>query len=74
MATRTRYLAIQSDLPAEGFVRLPEVLKHVPISRSSWYEGIRTGRFPPGVKISERTVAWKVEDIRALISKLNARS
>ena len=33
-------------LPNEGFARLPQVLAVYPVSRSTWLEGVRTGRFP----------------------------
>jgi predicted DNA-binding transcriptional regulator AlpA len=58
-----------SILPAEGFVRLPAVLKVYPCGRSTWWEGVRTGRFPKPVKLGPRTTAWRVEDIRALIDE-----
>jgi len=60
----------QQVLPSEGFVRLPTVLAVLPISRSSLYDGIKQGKYPAPVKLSTRTSAWKVEDIRLLIKTL----
>ncbi|RZI41505.1 AlpA family phage regulatory protein [Herbaspirillum sp. HC18] len=57
------------SLPDTGFVRLPVVLKFFPVSKSTWWAGVRSGRFPQGHKISERVTAWKAEDIRTLIQK-----
>jgi prophage regulatory protein len=57
------------SMPATGFVRLPTVLHHIPVARSTWWEGVRTGRFPTPVKIGGVT-AWRAEDIRALIDKI----
>ena len=57
------------SLPDTGFVRLPVVLKLFPVSKSTWWAGVKTGRFPQGHKLSERVTAWKAEDIRALIQK-----
>lgn len=54
-------------LPVTGFVRLPEVLRHYPVSRSTWWAGVKSGRYPAPVKLGERAVAWRAEDIRALI-------
>ncbi len=56
-----------SQLPETGFLRLPEVLRLYPVSRSTWWAGIRTGRYPQPVKLGERCTAWRAEDIRALI-------
>ena len=53
-----------------GFLRLPQVLQFIPISKTAFYNGIREGRFPSPVKLSERTSAWRCEDIRKLIEEL----
>ena len=55
------------SLPATGYVRLPDVLRVYPVSKSTWWAGIKAGRFPQGHKLSTRVTAWKAEDIRALI-------
>ena len=36
----------QSILPETGFVRLATVLALIPVGKSSWWEGIKAGRFP----------------------------
>lgn len=56
-----------SPIPAEGFVRLPTILAHIPVKKSTWWAGVRSGRFPQPVKLSPRVTVWKVEDVRALI-------
>ena len=55
-------------LPPEGFVRLPVVIRVMGIGRTTWWAGVREGRFPKAVKLGPRTSAWRVEDIRALIA------
>lgn len=57
-------------LPDSGFIRLPQVLNTIPVSKSTWWAGIKLGKYPAGIKLSERVTAWRVEDIRALISQL----
>jgi predicted DNA-binding transcriptional regulator AlpA len=32
---------------AQGFLRLPEVLKLIPVSKATWWAGVKTGRYPP---------------------------
>jgi prophage regulatory protein len=64
-------------LPASGFLRLPMVLAPVgpiPVSKSTWWAGVKTGRFPKPVKLGPRITAWRVEDIRALIEEPGATS
>ena len=55
-------------LPETGFVRLPQILSLIPISRSAWWDGIREGKFPKGIKLGTKTTVWRAEDIRALIN------
>lgn len=53
-----------------GFLRLPEVLKIFPVSKSTWWEGVKEGRYPKAVKLSPKVSAWRVEDIRNLIDSI----
>lgn len=57
-------------LPQTGFVRLSAILAPngpIPVSKSTWWAGIKDGRFPKPVKFGPRITAWRVEDIRTLI-------
>ena len=66
-----------TSLPETGFVRLPSIIGDAksdppipplyPVSRSTWWEGVRSGRYPQPVKLGPRITAWRVEDIRSLI-------
>lgn len=66
-------------LPKDGFVRLRQIIGDkstpaiIPVSRSTWWAGVREGRFPKSVKLSTRTTAWRVRDIRALIEEESAK-
>ena len=53
-----------------AFLRLPQVLQIIPVSKSSWWAGIRAGKFPKPVKLTERTSAWRRSDIDALCERL----
>lgn len=58
----------QTTLPETGYVRLSTILKIIPVSKSTWWAGVKDGRFPKSVKLSAKITAWRVEDIRALIA------
>lgn len=60
------------DLPNTGFLRLPEVLLIIPVSKSTFWQGVKVGRYPKPVKISPRCTAWKVEDIRDFIEGIQS--
>lgn len=62
-----------NPLPDTGFVRLPAIIAPggpIPVGKSSWWQGIKEGRYPKPVKLGPKTTAWRVEDIRALIDRL----
>jgi predicted DNA-binding transcriptional regulator AlpA len=68
---------MKKNLPQIGFLRLSQIIGDpiadpptaaiFPVSRSTWWAGVKSGKYPPAVKISQRCTAWRVEDIRKLI-------
>lgn len=54
-------------LPETGFVRLPAILRVIPVSRSTWWQWVKDGKAPKPVKLATRTTAWKASDIHAFI-------
>lgn len=60
-------------LPKVGYVRLPQILAVIPISKSSWWAGIKAGKYPKQIKLGPKTSVWKAEDIWLLISSTNSR-
>lgn len=65
-------------LPETGYLRIHQIIGNpkadppipalIPISKSSWWAGVKSGRFPQPTKVlGPRITAWRVEDIRALI-------
>lgn len=62
----------QYDLPRPGFVRLSQIIgpgRPIPVGKSTWWEGVRSGRYPKPIKLGPRITAWRVEDVRALIER-----
>lgn len=68
-----------NPIPATGFLRLHQIIGNpkavppippiIPVSRSTWWNGVKTGKFPKPVKLGVRTTAWTVDSIRDLIEK-----
>jgi prophage regulatory protein len=55
-----------------GFVRLADILAPagpLPISKSTWWQGVKQGRYPAAVKLGPRITAWRVADILALMEQ-----
>lgn len=63
---------MQNQIPQTGFVRLPQVLSVFPVGRSTWWNGVKTGKYPQPVKLSPNCTAWKAEDIHRLLADLAA--
>jgi predicted DNA-binding transcriptional regulator AlpA len=57
----------QIRIPTTGFLRLPQVLALIPVGKSSWWRGVKAGRYPKPVKLAPRTTAWRADDIVALM-------
>ena len=55
------------NLPSDGLLRVSDVLRFIPVSRSHWWQGVKEGRYPQPMKLSERVTVWRVSDIRQLI-------
>ena len=62
---------MSKSLPETGFVRLPQILSVFPVSRSTWWAGVKSQRYPAPVKLGENITAWKAEDIHKLIKEVS---
>lgn len=62
------------ELPKEGFVRLPQVLAVIPISKSQFWLGVKNGKFPQPIKLGAKTTVWRVEDIRDFIAHFSQQA
>ncbi|MFN7537358.1 MAG: helix-turn-helix transcriptional regulator [Burkholderiales bacterium] len=68
-----------TQLPETGFLRLKQIIGDpkanppippiIPVKKTTWWNGVRDGRYPKPVKLGERITAWRVEQIRDLIAK-----
>ena len=72
-------------LPETGFPRLSQIIGNpntdppippiIPISKSTWWAGVKSGRYPQPVRtLGTRLTAWRVEDIRLLIDASQGRT
>lgn len=71
---------MDNKFPETGFLRLPQIIGNpkavppilplIPISKSTWWQGVKEGRYPQPVRtLGMRITVWRAEDIRALITK-----
>ena len=71
-------LANTTPLPPTGFLRLAQIVGNpktntpplIPTGRTSFLNGVKSGKYPKPIKLGLRTTAWKVQDIKDLIEKL----
>lgn len=68
----------QNSLHTVGFLRLKQIIGNpkasppvhaiIPVSKSTWWAGVKTGRYPQPVRtLGQRITVWRMEDICALI-------
>ena len=58
----------------DRLLRLPAVLDLIPVSKSAWWAGIKSGKYPPGIKLGPRTRAWAESSILSTIEKFKTAS
>lgn len=68
-------------LPETGYLRLKQIIGDstanppippiIPVGKSTFWKGVKSGLFPKPLKLSPRVTVWKVEDIRAFIESNN---
>ena len=57
-----------------GFFRLWQIVGDekrgipalVPVSKSTWWAGVKSGRYPQSVKLSTRITAWRKNEVLAI--------
>lgn len=54
--------------PDDALIRLDEVLKRIPVSRSTFYSGQLRGLYPRAVSIGPRARAYRLSEIRAWLA------
>lgn len=57
-----------------GFLRISQILELIPIGKSTWWAGVKNGRFPKPIKFGPNTTVWRIQDIEDLIKTLNSES
>lgn len=54
---------------SDALWRLTKVLEVIPVSRSHWWDGVKSGKYPASIKLSERITCWRRSEIMALLGK-----
>ena len=69
-----------NNMPEYGFLRLPQIIGNptaippippiIPVCKATWWNGVKSGRFPPSIKLGPRTTAWRVKDIESYVERV----
>jgi predicted DNA-binding transcriptional regulator AlpA len=72
-----------SRISEVGFLRLYQIIGNpkaippiqpiIPVKKSCWWAGVKSGRFPQSYKLSSGITAWRIEDIRSLVDGISSR-
>lgn len=54
--------------PDDALIRLDEVLRRIPVSKSSYYAGQKTGLYPAAVRIGPRASAYRYAEVKAWLA------
>jgi prophage regulatory protein len=66
-SVKTKEAADVQSVSTDRLLRLRQVLELIPVSRSTWFAGVRSGRFPSPVRVGARAVAWRQGDIQKIV-------
>ena len=65
--------------PPLGFLRLSQIIGDpdadppippiIPVCATTWWAGIKAGRYPKGIKLSPRVTVWRASDVYELINQ-----
>jgi prophage regulatory protein len=68
-------------LPETGYLRLSQIIGNnkaeppvpaiIPVCASTWWNGVKKGHYPKPVKLSKNCTAWRAQDIRLLMERIN---
>ncbi len=78
IAAKTPQQTAINNMPQFGLLRLWQIIgisrkgipPIIPVSKSTWWAGVKSGKYPKPVKLSARCTCWRVEDIRALLERM----
>jgi len=69
-----------TPLPETGYLRLHQIIGNpkaappipaiIPVSKSTWWQGCKEGRFPQPIKLGPRTTVWRIDEIRQFIESV----
>ena len=67
-----------NSIQQDGLLRLPQIIGNlkadppippiIPISASSWWAGVKSGKYPKPIKLGPKTTAWKASQVLALVN------
>ncbi len=57
-----------------GFLRIKGVQARIPVSRATWYAGIKAGKYPKPIRLSEGVSVWRVADIEKLCHQIEQQA
>jgi predicted DNA-binding transcriptional regulator AlpA len=70
-----------NEFPETGYLRLSQIVGNkkakppitaiIPVCASTWWSGVKSGRYPAAVKLSKNCTAWRAQDIRLLMERIN---
>lgn len=69
-ATTAQPISLEKSASGVSLYRIKQVLARIPVSRSSWFAGVKVGRYPRGYNLSPRTTVWRSDDIDRVIDGL----
>ena len=49
---------------------IPPIQPIIPVTKSTWWDGVKKGKYPKPYKIGNNTTVWRSDEIQALVDDL----
>jgi len=67
-----------NTIQQSGFLRLKQIIGDskanppispiIPICATSWWAGVKSGKYPKPIKLGEKTTVWRASEVLALVN------
>ena len=52
----------------------PPIQPIIPVSKTTWWNGVQAGRYPQPIKLSDNVTVWRSDDIQNLVDEICAEN
>lgn len=67
---------MNNTIQQDSFLRLQQIIGSkkanippiIPVSATSWWNGVKSGKYPKAIKLGPKTTVWRASEVLALVN------